>query len=279
MAVVDSNEESNKENMPSPDSRYSREEAENLLYQQQTRREEPDVTVVVRGREYPHYSQVLCLASEYFDAALNFNEYSLREAESKRIEFPDEDPNEWELFASFLEPFSQTKITKFNVVTLIPWFHKLGVTSMLKECDQVYVDMVVPPFQRKCWNFQGHLVSIPDVKDQRKKLCDMLNAYAFSSMYDLTITKARATRALRRIISFSPHFFDLDCITLLVDTLDQEDARKDLWSAVKEYIPQELQLDEPQSLVSNKLFPYLLLTWMQQYADAQEPLENGMYAA
>lgn len=239
--------------------------------QQRRRREDPDVTVVVGDREYLHYKQVLCLACDYFDVALNIG---MKEAESMRIELPDEDPSEWELFASFLEPFSQAKITKSNVTTLIPWFHKFGITSMLNLCDRIYVDMVSPPFQRRCWTLDGHL-SMPDVADLRNKLRNVLNAYTFSTMYDLTITKERATRALRRQITCAPELFDNDCIALLVSVLQQEETRKDLWSVVKEYIPVELQNDDPESLVSNKLFPFLLCTWMQN----NESPENGLYAA
>jgi len=238
---------------------------------QRAHREKADVTVVVGGREFFHYSQVLCLASDFFEVALKSG---MKEAETMRIEFPEEDPCEWELFASFLEPFSQAKITQSNVVTLIPWFHKLGITSMLNRCDRVFVDTVSPPFQRRCWKLDGHL-SVPDVARLRNKLHDLLHAYAFSSMYDLTVTKERATRALRRQITCSPDLFDRECIDSLVTVLEHEENRETLWSSVKEYIPADLQIEDSQYLVSNKLFPYLLHTWMQN----SEASQNGMYYA
>lgn len=240
--------------------------------QQQGPRREPDVTIVVGGREFLHYSQVLCLASDYFDVALNIG---MTESASMRIEFPHDDPCEWELFASFLDPFSQATVTKSNVTMLVPWFHKFGITDMLKKCDRIYCEQAAPPLQRRCWNLNGH-ASLPDAEVLRNKLHELLNAYAFSTMYDLPITKERATRSLRRQITCAPELFDQECTAALVSILQQEEARKDLWSPVKEYIPTELQNDEPESLVSNKLFPFLLLTWFQNQETSRD---NGMYYA
>ena len=50
------------------------------------------MTVVVGGVEFQHYSQLLCLSSEYFDAALHSG---MKEMTTKRIELVDKDPEEW----------------------------------------------------------------------------------------------------------------------------------------------------------------------------------------
>ena len=228
------------------------------------RREEPDVLVVVGDQEFRHHRQILCRASEYFDAALNSG---MREAETMRIEFPDEDPREWELFASFMEPFSQAKVTRSNVQKLTPWFHKFGITSMLHVCDQIYADMTFQPFRRRHWH-----LALSDVENVRNTLHDLLNAYAFSAMYDLSITKEKTSRALRRQITRSPNLFDVECITLLLATLEKDENRNKLWDSLKEYIPSELQLEDPQDLISNRLFPHLLHSSMQHRNSSRSDL-------
>jgi hypothetical protein len=58
------------------------------------REEEPDVTIIVvrGGKEYRHYRQVLCLVSDYFDAALKSR---MKESLTSTIEWlPDKDPEE-----------------------------------------------------------------------------------------------------------------------------------------------------------------------------------------
>lgn len=234
-------------------------------------REEPDVVIVVGDREFLHYSQVLCLSSEYFDVALNSG---MRESESLKISFPDEDPSEWELFASFMEPFSSANITKSNVEVLIPWFHRFGIKRMLHVCDRIYVDSVSPPLQRKYWKLDGHS-SLPDIGNLRNRLRELLHAYAFSALYDLGITKERATRALLRQIACAPDLFDLEAVAALVAILKHEENRKDLWSSVKEYVPEDLKIEDPDCLVTNKLFPYVLHAEMQSHETSQ----NGMHYA
>ena len=51
------------------------------------RRREPDVVVVVAGVEFQHYSQLLCLSSKFFDAALNSG---MKECQDKRVELHGE---------------------------------------------------------------------------------------------------------------------------------------------------------------------------------------------
>jgi hypothetical protein len=64
---------------------------------------EPDLTVVVGGREFLHHSVLLCLASEYFDTMLSSD---TREAHTGRIECPYGDPEEWVRFCRYLDPRS-----------------------------------------------------------------------------------------------------------------------------------------------------------------------------
>lgn len=72
-------------------------------------------------REFGHCAQVFCLSSDFFDAALNSG--MREESETSRISLPHMDAEEWELFASFLEPLSRAKIRESDVETLAPRFH------------------------------------------------------------------------------------------------------------------------------------------------------------
>ena len=63
-----------------------------------------------------------------------------------RIDIPNRDPQEWRLVASILRPsnFIRGKpcITEHNVDMLLPWFHDLQATSLIKQCDWVYSQMI-----------------------------------------------------------------------------------------------------------------------------------------
>jgi hypothetical protein len=99
---------------------------------------QPDLTVVVGGETFLHYSVMLCLASEYFDKMLSSG---TRESHTMRIEFPDGDPEEWVRFCRYLKPRSLFTASTFAVneedaKTLFPWFHLFGMTTLLQECDE-----------------------------------------------------------------------------------------------------------------------------------------------
>jgi BTB/POZ domain len=93
-----------------------------------------DTIVVVGGKEFHESSHNLRLLSNYFDAAFRSG---MKESQTKRFEFPDKDPEEWECIMSMCAPFSTTKINKDNLRMAYGWFNELGITSGLEECDQV----------------------------------------------------------------------------------------------------------------------------------------------
>ena len=125
----------------STDERSSSNSSSNVLLDQTIekcfatmRAVEPDVTVVVGGVEFQHYSTFLCCNSDYFDAMLSAN---MKEKAEKRIEFTNKDPEEWALFYSFIDPrtCSTAKLTCENVDMLLPWFHEFAMEERLVECD------------------------------------------------------------------------------------------------------------------------------------------------
>ena len=95
--------------------------------------EEPDVVVVVGGKEFKEYRQILRCWSGYFDAAFRSG---MRESKSQRFEFPDRNPEEWTWIVSLLEPLSTSKITMDTLPVALDWFGMLCSTCGLEACDQ-----------------------------------------------------------------------------------------------------------------------------------------------
>lgn len=99
----------------------------------------PDVTVVVGGVEFEEYSHSLRLWSGYFDAAFRSG---MKESETKRFEFPDKNPREWEFIRQLFLPFPKKKIDKANYFILYAWFSELCSSSGLLECDEVMDEVI-----------------------------------------------------------------------------------------------------------------------------------------
>ena len=113
------------------------------------RGQEPDVIVAVgqgdKMQEFPCYRVALCFASDYLDAMLSS---SMKEGESSRIEFPDKDPEEWELVYKFIDPSTlrDAEVTLDNVEVLLPWFHEFQMEGLLSECQ----DVILEDLQEDC---------------------------------------------------------------------------------------------------------------------------------
>lgn len=65
--------------------------------------EEPDVTIIVGGTTFRGYRQTLRCWSGYFDAVFRSG---MKEEKTKKFEFPDRDPEEWQLIMSLVGPFA-----------------------------------------------------------------------------------------------------------------------------------------------------------------------------
>ena len=61
----------------------------------------PDAIVIVGDTEFEEFSHNLRCWSGYFDGAFRSG---MKEPETKRFEFPDKDPKEWELIRSLFVP-------------------------------------------------------------------------------------------------------------------------------------------------------------------------------
>ena len=103
---------------------------------------EPDVVVVVGGKEFREYSQSLCSWSDYFDAALRSG---MKETKTMKFEFPDRDPEEWELIIALMAPMATEKVTDTNVLTALSWLDELSSKPGLLECDKVFSSKVIFP--------------------------------------------------------------------------------------------------------------------------------------
>jgi ABC-type antimicrobial peptide transport system ATPase subunit len=67
----------------------------------------------------------------------------MKEAQSMRFEFPDQDPEEWKLLMSVLAPFTKVKLTHDNVDIILRWSDQLCIPNCLEECDVCLCDMIV----------------------------------------------------------------------------------------------------------------------------------------
>ena len=154
---------------------------------------EPDVVVVVGGVEFQEYSPILCLWSGYFEAAFRSG---MKDARSKRFEFPDRDPKEWEMVRAFVAPYQkECPITKNNVFTLLPWFDELCCTHGSKACDQ----------------FLARWISWRERKKTEIEFYDLvIDAMKACGKYSLPLTKSSGLESFKWMIGKWPEWLFKD---------------------------------------------------------------------
>jgi hypothetical protein len=118
---------------------------------------------------------------------------------------------------------------------------------------------------------QGLIDRTPE--KERKMFTDLLDVHAISSTYGLPLTNKKVTSQIVWFISYCAHVFDHGCITLVLSALEQEESRNDIWVSLKAYLPKELQDEDPQTLLSNELLPFLIQKGIENTL-LREEIEN-----
>jgi hypothetical protein len=211
---------------------------------------EPDLKVVVGGKEFWHYSALLRRASEYFDKMLSSES---RESRTGIIVFSDGDPEEWVRFFRYLEPRSLFTTKTFQVneedaKALLPWFHQFGMTNLLQECDE-RLSSSSPKFSDDDLN---------DVEHQRSTMMEILKWADTATIYDLSETLDAMMKELEKAVNSFPEMITteiLEAMRLFWSTT----AGTELWEAVKAILPDDVKSShDDATLQANEMLIELL---------------------
>ena len=245
-AVMSSEEEERSDH--SPESESSSDEGEDAEESSPTSKKirflDPDVTVIVgsegNAKTYKAYGAILAFNSEYFDTMLSSG---LKESSEMKIEFPEDDPKEWELLYPFLDPETarDQAIGADDARKLAPWFHKLMMTNRLKECDDVLKKELPPNSDRRWWGSRKG-------KYRKEKLDKILPLYCLSCKYGLEKTKECCNDNLCNAIESGYDLFDVPILKEILPLLEKENGQykpRRLWKALNSFLVPDLSLMGP----------------------------------
>lgn len=208
--------------------------------------EEPDVVIVVGGKEFYEYRQVIRCWSGYFDAALRSG---MEESKTRRFEFPDRKPEEWVWIVSLLGPMTKTRLTMDTLPIALDWFDMLCSPCGLAACDQLlsqsYLSKLVG---NDCCT--AHLPAIVGYLgtsmqlglEQSKKKCFLILQYAL----------------IRCVAWFAANKDTLEQITSLAK--EYAECFEQLWSVLKMYVPPSICEEKLKVLLqANLLHEFIFL--------------------
>lgn len=190
--------------MSAPSKRDDPACAEEELYTSpRTRRpgSDPDVIVVVGGKEFEEYSYNLRSWSDYFDAAFRSG---MKESKYKRFEFPDRNPEEWSWILSLVAPMSSERLTNENFLKALPWFDELCSRQGLDECDRVLSSEVLPEILPANFDFNTLLSNVDVYKDMAENFEKVLGFLRTSHKYSLPKSKASCSSIVCHVLNNAP---------------------------------------------------------------------------
>jgi hypothetical protein len=215
-------------------------------------RPEPDLKVVVGGRDFRHHSSLLCRASEYFDKMLSSES---QESRTGIIVFSDGDPEEWVRFCRYLEPRSTFTAATLHVneedaKVLLPWFHQFGMTNLLEECDE-RLSSSSPKFSDD---------DLDDINHQRSTMMEILKWAVTATTYDLPKTLNAMMKELKKAVDDFPEMITTEILEDMRPFWSTT-AGTELWEVVKAILPDDVKSshdDNDTALKASELLIELL---------------------
>jgi len=222
---------------------------------------DPDVKVIVGGKVFLHYSMVLCNASEYFDAMLSS---AMKEGQTKVIEFPDKQPDEWEEVYAFLgSPGKADLLTEKGATAMIPWFSELRMVDLVSRCDRVFKDSMVA-HKRELDGLLRQPRPARGTGDVEKGTCIVKKALEnleISLFYELPLSAKEGLVFLESVLDHHLHFFDENSVFKFVRILrENEAACEGLWvRCIKPLLHASVHQLEGEELMKNPLLGNVIL--------------------
>ena len=189
----------------------------------------PDVTVVVgkgdNRKKFQCYKAFLAFASPVLDVMLSTD---MVERNINRIDFPEKDPNEWEVFYKFVMHDDKVSITKDNAMALTTYFHEFQMNKYLQQCDDMlsakiksttlYGETGRSGYTKRSWSYNQ--LDESEVEERKEALNEAIEMIEFSCLYDLTSTKEAVGNFIQFLVDNSKethYLFELPVIETLLE--------------------------------------------------------------
>ncbi|CAB9507287.1 expressed unknown protein [Seminavis robusta] len=221
---------------------------------------EPDVTIVVSGQEFLEYSQMLCSWSDYFEKALTSG---MKESKSKRFEFPDRDPKEWEMIVALVKPLASMKLDKSNVFTALSWFSELCSPQGLQECDCVLSSL---------------LEAVVTVASSHEMVLDILDA---SLNFCLPRSKERSFATVKSILDNAELMPEKAWVQRFITVAQgHKDCLGDMWNALETHLPTSFSEKQKTALLENGLLHEFVFSKLETcHLNGNHPAISAVKAA
>ena len=221
---------------------------------------DPDVTVVIGGKEFQECSRHLRSWSDYFDAAFRSG---MKEAETRKFEFPHREPDEWVIIRSMWLPFSNQHVNDKNVDMALSWFHELGCPLGLMECEKVLRRQIIAYAFTPKTSCDPLVMTTSDYTVLDGYVEKLLVVTATSIQYDLPTAKGSCFWALLKILTDAPSFLQQEDHRMRIAHFISSHAqcREVLWAAaLEDHVPAYIPDSQKQELMDSGILPAITMS-------------------
>lgn len=146
---------------------------------------------MIKKQEFQCYRVALSLASPVFDAMLSAD---MAENNNSRINLPEKDPDEWQIFYGIVVRDNSVRINDDNATMLPKWFHEFQMIKYLDECDGVLTEKVDSLTKKDGSKYDDrYWKSVTDVVEKKTRFNSVIDLLEVSCIYDLKNTKNKAS--------------------------------------------------------------------------------------
>jgi hypothetical protein len=232
--------------------------------------EQGDVTVVVgtgeNAKTFYEYSQILCCISEYFNAALLRS--GMKESVTKVFEFPNHNPDEWELLMDIMAPASRTRLPQDQLMMIFRWADELCMTQLPLQCDDLLAHKVLAQLYEYQIDPRTKKASKLPRADYHAKLVD---ACEISIRFQLQRAFNGIFAILSQALNSEPHHFTVESIQQILSWMGDGEIRGLFLPFLDQHLPDQVREEHSaEELLGNDLFPHLLHCHMQAVGN-EEP--------
>ena len=210
--------------------------------------EEEDVLLKIGDTEFRESSHYLCYWSEYFAAAFRSG---MKEATTKRFEFPHRKPEEWRRIKNVLDPFHEDRLTWTNVDAFLPFATELGIALMIDHADDIISNVFRCDGQFEDPPYYDHFCT-----------SKLLESLKMIHQYDLKRSEPVALEYIQEYWSRNPQLFWSDNDEIFEILAENKGLCDNLWYLIEPYIPSDLKGKSRQDILGQ---PHRL--WRRFYDD------------
>jgi hypothetical protein len=189
----------------------------------------------------------------------------MKESQSMTFEFPDKDPDEWQLMLKISEPFADVQIDETNLCTALEWCSEFCMPAGLRACDRALMKIL----HSKPYAWITNPSEIPEggvsISFRQEVLERFLHYMESCYHFQLQNSGARCAGMLLVLLIDGPTLFREQDWGTICHLLAEQSALRDLtWGAFKSFLPPSIAKRDPVDLLANDLLPTIVYSEVQR---------------